>query len=38
LVFKWLKCSYKHKGIAITTGLDMQAEKEWIQIELVAQA
>ena len=38
LIFKQLKCSYKHKGIAITNGSHMQAETEWIQIELVAQA
>ena len=38
LIFKWLKQSYKHKGIAITSVSRTQAEKECIQIELVAQA
>jgi hypothetical protein len=33
LVFKWLK-----RSLAITNGSHMQAETEWIQIELMAQA
>jgi len=38
LVFKWLKHSYKHTGLVISSVSHMQAEAEWIQIELVAQA
>ena len=37
LVFKWLKHSCRHKGIAINSVSHMLAETLWIKIELVAQ-